>query len=801
MTALEDVRVEIAFSSDPSSTDPTWNDLTSRARLDGQGISISRGRLDEFGGVSPGSLTVGMDNTDGVLTPGNASSPYYPYVKPNNRVRVTYRDPSVDGNFVDAESATFEGGTVGSWAPGGTAPPTLAASTTQAHSGTYSLRVTWATGGSFPLASYAIPKLIMGRVYTASLWVYVPSGSPVVTLVLGGEGVFGSGSTTNDAWERISVTWTASMNNASLQLWPATSPTAGDLVYMDEAQVDEGSTVRTFTTTAPPITYRFDGFVESWPVSWPLGGKEESVAALTAYDLQSRLSRAQGFGTVIDETYREIGDLAFHYPLDESGDSVTAVTDITAGKTLDVIHQGMGGEVSWGNATGPGTDDSSAPTFTPSSGEGYYLRGLYPFGTSPSAVQAASVSFSTTASTDQVVLELLGGGSDQRIAVGVDSSGDGFVEQSCRLGPSTSGTTDTITSSSALNDGETHHIAVVSYVTSSQWTVDVYIDGVSAGSTDVGSYWTGSQPPLLGTMHVANGIAKDSSGWTRGIWSGSVSHVAGWTTDPGSSGVADAYEACTDGFAGETVVERIQRIAEWINLDSSFLDLDASTQTMGHVNPAGMTPWEYMALCGEADGGSLYVSADGKVTLRNRSKWWDLSAATDVTVTADEIGPDVGVPTDLQRLVNRATVSRSSDGASATASSASSISAYGEFGLSISLGIEDAAELAQRAGWLLNTNDTPRAYIPGLSLDALTATYADDARAVDLDSRIAIGTMPSQSPISSGDLRVLGYTETINAREWTVSCNTVPFLAITPLTLDDATYGVLGTSANNRLAL
>ena len=87
-------------------------DLTSRARLD-RGIDITRGRSDEFDAVQAGRCSLTFDNTDGALTPGLASSPYYPDVKPQNRIRVTYRDPAVAGNLLSAENASFVAGTTG----------------------------------------------------------------------------------------------------------------------------------------------------------------------------------------------------------------------------------------------------------------------------------------------------------------------------------------------------------------------------------------------------------------------------------------------------------------------------------------------------------------------------------------------------------------------------------------------------------------------------------------------------------------------------------------------------------------
>ena len=84
---------------------------------------------------------------------------------------------------------------------------------------------------------------------------------------------------------------------------PSTAPTAGQQCWVDAVQLDEGASVRTFTTTTAPITYRFDGYVDEWPVEWPNGGKEESLSAIRANDLQSRIARSRVLRSVIEETY------------------------------------------------------------------------------------------------------------------------------------------------------------------------------------------------------------------------------------------------------------------------------------------------------------------------------------------------------------------------------------------------------------------------------------------------------------------------------------------------------------------
>ena len=82
--------VEAGFGFAPTATSVTWTDITDRVSLSrSSGIRITRGAADELSQTQSGTCTITLDNTDGALTPGNASSPYYPYVRPGTPIRVS----------------------------------------------------------------------------------------------------------------------------------------------------------------------------------------------------------------------------------------------------------------------------------------------------------------------------------------------------------------------------------------------------------------------------------------------------------------------------------------------------------------------------------------------------------------------------------------------------------------------------------------------------------------------------------------------------------------------------------------
>lgn len=138
-----------------------------------------------------------------------------------------YEPPDVPTrSILDAES-----GTVSPYVGSGT---TLAVSASQAHSGTSSMRVTY--NASLWLANAVANFHVVGNRYTYSAWVYVPSGgAPAVRLQVGA--TQSSPSTLTNTWQQLSVTYTATAYTHTLQVAPVTTPTAGQLYYVDDVTV------------------------------------------------------------------------------------------------------------------------------------------------------------------------------------------------------------------------------------------------------------------------------------------------------------------------------------------------------------------------------------------------------------------------------------------------------------------------------------------------------------------------------------------------------------------------------------
>jgi hypothetical protein len=83
--SLPTVTVEAAFRTDPDVTNPVWEDISAYA----MGLSITSGRQYELDTIQASTLTLKLKNDDRRFDPTYTRSPYYPYVLPMRKIRVS----------------------------------------------------------------------------------------------------------------------------------------------------------------------------------------------------------------------------------------------------------------------------------------------------------------------------------------------------------------------------------------------------------------------------------------------------------------------------------------------------------------------------------------------------------------------------------------------------------------------------------------------------------------------------------------------------------------------------------------
>lgn len=231
-----------------------------------------------------------------------------------NRLR-TYATGGVRTNL--CTNPSLETDTTG-WGVGGTNPPTIARSTTRAFSGAASCLTTWATGTGILKTTFPTFTTTVGATYTVSIYVWVPTGSVDVTLVISGVTI-GPTTSLKDQWVRLSITFTATATTHLPEFWAATPPTAGMTVYSDAVLVEEGPGTNPF----------FDG--NSVNGAWT-GTANLSTSTLTIVSTGNKLS-AVGVGSLFTNASGTF--VALHDP------TPTIVDGLVSGETFyDVASDG-----------------------------------------------------------------------------------------------------------------------------------------------------------------------------------------------------------------------------------------------------------------------------------------------------------------------------------------------------------------------------------------------------------------------------------------------------------------------------
>ena len=804
MVGLPTVQVQL----DDANNGGTWpNDITAYFRLP-EGFAITRGRSDELSQVQPGSLTITLDNTDGRFTLGSTAGGYGAInVDRGIRVKVGV---DVETNY--CTNPSLESGTMAGW----TAPVNAsgAVSSAQAKFGTKSLALTSAANGDYGYwyNDVAAPNQLItaspGEVWTGGLWVRMPRAGNVQLYVYGFDS---TAATTNgyvSAYVAVAAnTWTwVSGTTPALAAGTTTvgiaplfiGGTLGEVSYVDGVVLEKASGITTqgfdgsfapsgndvyvWTGTANAsasvrrtFTSRFTGFVQAWPVSWPSGSDQFALVQVTALDAMARWARRELRSVPEEEilldkpiAYYTMGDPAQASPTLNTVMAVDSSGNNAPSLLLTYITQDAANpNPVFGSATGPGTDGLTAAQFPPSTGKSL-LSSAYL--TAPTWAECAFL----VSTTPGVRAPLIWVG---LFALPLEVNATGFITTQGITGP-------------FVADGQTHVAATV--IDTAAGLQRLYLDGVQVGTTA----WASTVDNQV--VQVAPFII---GGLTR-----TISHIAvGSGTPPSAARFAAHATALSTGFSSERTDQRASRLASYEG-SASGTSLDTGQTNVPFLEITGKNIADAVQQVADAEQGVAYIDGQGRTTFHNRTRS-PLKATPDLTlsVNSDIVSEDMSVQADTQQVINYATGTREGDSSSLTqvAADATSQKVHGRYSQSYSFLVKTDDEVYGRIAWLVSTHKEPVARIPSLTLDLIAASSSDQAStmALDIDSRVRVTNVPSQSPTgTTADLSVQGWTETLTLDAWTWSANTSSWAAYEQAwILQDATYGVLGSTT--RLAI
>lgn len=778
MTGLPDLLVEL---DDGTGTWPY--DVTPYVRLS-DGFQVVRGRTDEFADVQPSTLDLAFANHDGRFTQG--SPEYGCYV--DQPIRLSYLWPSAaHRNLVPSQDASLEGAGVGSWTAGGTVPPTLTNSTARAYTGTHSLLVTWGAGGTFPQAALTVTGLTVATTYTASAYVWVPSGSPAVTLWYGGVAGDSSGSKF-DQWVRLTAQKTATATSHGIQLLPNSSPTAGQLAYLDGAMVNAGTAAGEFNTLTQATFRRFTGYVQQWPVEWAAVASY-AMARVSATDRMPRWSRRRLKSPLWQAL--EVDSPTYHWPLSEKEGARRAASVIEGTSTVRLENYGSvlastaaeqaAAYVQFGQSYGSPTDGGTAPVFTY---DKKYLRSVDRFTPDASfTIEAVVTQVVTSGTANLNVLEMIG------------TDGSAFIEFNDTTNyraqiewvTPTSGGSKNYTGAADLSAGSQHHVAI----TVSGSALTFYLDGVAVGS--LSSVGTGSFS--LGTAwRLRVGRYTDGSGGEKVA----ICHVAYFDSALTAGQVADHAAAALTGFLADSSDERIARYLGYAGVAPGDMVLEAGVQAaVPNLDTSSLAVAEAVKLVERAEGGLLFVDGDNKVVFYNRQHRV-LQTTPALAITAEDCTGGLVPVNDTSWLINQAEITPT-DGTVQIASDAASIAIHEQYPRQEDLLLATEDEALAVAQWLTaryaDADTYPRVGVAPIDLLSADVQTAYDAAAVELWDRVQISGMPDQSPLATLELIAEGWVESMSSADWTLTLNASPFSQLGNVwVLEDATYGALGAT-------
>lgn len=790
----------------------TWTDVSQYADGVVRGITVSRGASDELSETQPGSATLTLDNVDGRFTPGNAASPYWPFVRRNAPIRISVAIiPTTTGSApypLAMLGDDFDDGRINS-----TLWPTLSGGPTEtggrlripvstaADASVLSAR-TWNLVGSTLTAKLAtVPAAGGSSNAAASMWVNsTTSGTRIGWRLDALAGViaamsqtgFSDPSPTNLTYSAIDHAWLRVRETSGTVYWE-TSPDgytwtvqrtlATPSWVTSQTHAVEFPTTRTGGTSdfiewdlvGATVKPRFYGMVNEWPVDWE---GLNSTVTISCTDMFKRLNRLPPLRSLLTEEILNIAPLAY-YPLTEPSTSVSA-GDLSGNglPSMAITQAGSGGTLTMGTDTGPAETGDSTPVFTPSTATaGKYLA--VDLGaaaqTQLTANRPAFEAWFQTTTTGRAIFGLYS--PDLQYVHVMSLSATGALQIEWTVTGASTLTVYTVSGTSGLADGNWHHIAY------DQRFNTVWVDGVNV---DPAPTVTAGQDQRLLNIGGYRG--------TR-LWNGSLVHVALYAVNASLGGkMAQHYDAGTNGYAGDTADTRISQLASYVGLVDVTI-VGSTFDPIASQGPGGMQIVARMREVESTESGKLFAARDQfNLTYQSRDvRYNPTSAAEAFQIAYADLEPGTSFADDDQKMVNQVDASRPG-GATQTVTAPSSILAYGPYPQTLDILKMSDNSVLDAANWLVSRYANPGPELREVAIEAYTmANYAAILDA-EISSYFTVNSLPSQAPVSSLRSTVEGYTETIKERSHVIQFHVSASVTDSVWVLGDSTYSVLDST-------
>lgn len=774
-------RTYVAFN-DPTSA-AVWTDVSP---FDTGEWSWRYGRQVELDQFQPGSGVQVLDNSDHRFDPLLTSGPYGADVVPMRRMK-----KEAQWNLLTYVQSSFELNSTAGWSAGSNT--TIAASSTVASDGLWSMRLTSSAAGDVSAATTAgtsgfavvageplvamceFRAAVSARSCRVDVRWYDSAGSLIST---------SAGSTVTSstgAWTQATVQASAPAPAATAALVAVVQSTGAgsEQHYVDKAAVfpaDAG--VPAWTRGGPePV---FSGFIPSWEPEYR-GGLNGGLVPLQVYDHLAVLAQVQ-----LPESgwlYELRLDAPSSWYRLADADSVMLDSGSTGRHGVHVGSEGV-------------------TSLVPSSGNG---ARSFDGADQRSVVPGAVISGTTFTiefwvrcddlSQDVTVFEQGTVASGQYLLCSVRT--DGAVEFLLHGDAATFANTDRKLPAGSVVAGAATHIVF----TRSGTTFTAYVNGASVTITDLGTGagWSGAVAAfgsqlVLGTRWADNIVA----GFNGCI----IDEFAVYTSVLSNVRVAAHYNAGM-GWPGSDAGAMIGHVLDQCGVAAGDRDIGVGASIVQPAVFAGANALGYLQQLARTDQGRLWVSPAGKITYRSR--WAPLTATASLVSQAtfgDQSGElnysELAHASDVARIINRVVAQRVG-GQAIEAKSSTSISRYFERSESVTdLLYTTDGEVVDFIGWRLDHYATAQSRIRALVLDPVTQPDLwTQVLQRSIGDRVTVRKrMADGSQILSSAYLVEGI-EIARAEDGRVRCGLFVSSAETRtyLILDDATLGQLDNNA------
>ena len=316
-----------------------------------------------------------------------------------------------------------------------------------------------------------------------------------------------------------------------------------------------------------------------------------------------------------------------------------------------------------------------------------------------------------------------------------------------------------------------HHVAIV--VNSNATLQTLYIDGQAVTTS------------LTSTAFAVSGIIEDLQ-----TGAGRKQQLAIFTTQLTDTEVKNIYRLGR-GLLTEGTVSRFNRLIGYTPFPSALTATPSASYsaTLAEISTGGPPVTEELQTVADSEGGNLFVSKEGILTLTSRMAIFE---GTSLTSEATFGGADISIGTEINyrldssNLRNTLAVGYSGDG-STEVSNAASITAYGTAGGSWSTQLSTVEDAQSLGNLLVGFSATPAVVIDPIEVNV--ASNDDDWNRVlglELLNRITLNIVQKVGSTLTFSQILQSITHTITPSQWSTTINgsvrfTNPFIIGTSL--------------------